>query len=419
MELVIFSALDGLQRACEERCGLAVISVSQPSQFEQLLAREAVTIGYLDSSRGTPLAELQALIAAAQRANRQVLVGLHGPARLAAAELRSTGIAVSDERDSGRLADWIAQQIGLPAAPAPRLPLIAVAAAKGGIGKTFVTAVLAEGLRRRGLHVLVWDSDLANPGLVPLFRVPASAPSYLSLIAAGPTAWQADAVAALVYQPPATRADAQGWGRIDLLLGTRGVAEPDDDLRLSDWQAICRAISALGTYDVVLVDTPPDYLRRPYATHILASGGWIVLPTPPGARERNGVTHLLEHVRRTVATAFNRCVLWPIEPEHGVQVAAGDAARRLAEQYAPTAQLTTLPRVPQLAGLADTLDEYVALLDLSPHGHFSSAVHQAVEQLCALIGLQPRRPMPPAGFWQRLREVALVRPREHDERRQV
>ena len=416
MELVIFSALDGLSRACEARCGAAVISVSQLGLLERLLLQDAPQTCYLDTTRGTPPAELRALIATAQRAQVRVLVGLHGPARLAADSLRAAGVPVCEEHDAQRVAEWIAQQAGITVPPVVRRPVIAVAAAKGGIGKTFVTAVLAEGLRRRGLHVLVWDCDLANPGLVPLFRVPASAPSYLTLSAAAPAGRQVDALAGLIYQPPATRADAQGWGRLDLLLGARGVAEPDDDLRLIDWQAVCAAIGGLSAYDVVLVDTPPDYLRRPYATHILQHDGWVILPAPPGARERNGVAHLLEHFRRTVTAPFERCVLWPVEPEQGVQAAAADSAGRLAEQYAPTAQLNTLPRVPQLAGLADELEEYTALLDLSPYGRFSTAVHQAVEQLCGLIGLQPRRPMPMLGFWQRVRDAALAR-RDLTERR--
>ncbi len=416
MELIIYSGLEGLQRACELRCGGAVISVSQAGLLERLLTQETIQACYLDTSRGLPLAELEALAAAAQRRRTRVLVGLHGPARIAAAGLRAAGIAVCEERDVTRLADWIAGQLGITAMPAAGIPLIAVAAAKGGIGKTFVSAALAEGLRRRGLHVLVWDSDLANPGLVPLFRVPASAPSYLTLIN-GAAGSHAEALTTVIHRPAATRGDAQGWGQLDLLLGARGVAEPDDDLRLADWQTICSALPGIAPYDAVIIDTPPDYLRRPYATHVLQSGGWVILPTPPGARERNGVTHLLEHFRRTTTAPFQRCVLWPIEAEHGAAAAPAETARRLAAHYPPTAQLPTLPRVAQLAGLADELEEYVALLDLSPHSLFSSAVHQAVEQLCALIGIQPRRPMPSSGFWQRLREAALPRPRETAERR--
>jgi hypothetical protein len=44
----------------------------------------------------------------------------------------------------------------------------------------------------------------------------------------------------------------------------------------------------LPDYDILLIDTSPDYLKRPYPTHVLQSGGYVVLPAPPGNRERMG-----------------------------------------------------------------------------------------------------------------------------------
>ncbi|NTV64154.1 MAG: P-loop NTPase, partial [Oscillochloris sp.] len=229
MELVIFSALDGLQSHAESLRGLAVLTPSQIDQVQRLLGGEYPPDAlYIDDSRSLALADLWRTTALAQQAGVRVLLNLYGPARAALNDAQSAGIATASEADPAAVAAWIGAQLGLRAAGGTARPaVVAVGAAKGGIGKTFATCVLAEGLRRRGLRVLVWDSDISNPGLVPAFRVPSSAPSYLHLIQRGPAHWGPDDIRPFIYTPDDTRSGSAGWGAIDMLIGSHSVARAE------------------------------------------------------------------------------------------------------------------------------------------------------------------------------------------------
>ncbi|WP_298819241.1 ParA family protein [uncultured Chloroflexus sp.] len=406
MELIIFSAIEGLQTEVEQLRDVAVLAPSRIDQVQRLLTgSRPPDVVYLDDSRGTPLADLWDLTARAQQVGARVLLGLAGPARAALPDALAAGLPATAERNPALLADWIGAQIGRRrGSGAQRLPMIAIGAAKGGIGKTFVTCILAEGLRRRGLDVLVWDSDISNPGLVPAFRIPASAPSYLHLVQRGPSHWNPAGIQPFIFQPEHTRANQQGWGRIDLLIGSHAVARAENDLRLPDWQGLYQGISGLEGYDVVLIDTPPDYLRRPYATHVLQAGGSVVLPTPPGTRERMGVGHMLEHFTELIPERLERCKLLFMEPERGVTVTVSMVADLFSRRYPRVGSVGVLPREPRLASLADEHDGYISMLDLGPQSRFARATHQVVESLCAHTGLQPRLPVPQVGWWARLRE---------------
>ncbi|MEI7771471.1 MAG: ParA family protein, partial [Chloroflexales bacterium] len=162
MELVIFSALEGLQARAEALRDLAVLAPSRLDQVHRLLSGERPPDAlYLDDSRGVPLPDLWRSAAIAQQAGARVLLNLYGPARAALNDAQSAGIAAVSLADADGVAAWIGAQLGLDTTGGPqRLPVVAVGAAKGGIGKTFATCVLAEGLRRRGLRVLVWDRDI-------------------------------------------------------------------------------------------------------------------------------------------------------------------------------------------------------------------------------------------------------------------
>lgn len=290
MELVIFSALEGLQAEAEALRDLAVLAPSRLDQVARLLGGDRPPDAlYLDDSRGVALPDLWRTIAAAQQAGARVLLNLIGPARAAMGDAQSAGIPAVSLGDPAAVAAWIGEQLGLsPGAGAGPLPVVAVGAAKGGIGKTFATSVLAEGLRRRGLRVLVWDSDISNPGLVPAFRVPSSAPSYLHLIQRGPAQWNPTGIRPFIYAPEQTRGGGEGWGAIDFLIGSHSVARAENDVRLPDWQGFFAGVAAIDGYDLLLVDTPPDYLRRPYATHVLQQGGAVILPAPPRRPRAHG-----------------------------------------------------------------------------------------------------------------------------------
>jgi hypothetical protein len=405
MELVLFSAIENLQPQLETYRDLAILNPSRVDQVLRLLGGERPPDAlYLDDSRALPVAELWRLVTAAQGAQVRVFVNLFAGGLALLNDARSIGLPTTSEREPATVAAWLAEQLGLAARVASgRLPVLAVGAAKGGIGKTFATCLLAEGMRRRGLNVLVWDSDISNPGLVPAFRVPSSAPSYLHLVQRGPSAWSPGGIQPFIFQPEQTQASASGWGRIDFLIGSHTVAKAENDVRLPDWQGLYSGVTQLDGYDLLLIDTPPDYLRRPYATHALLSGGFVVLPCPPGARERMGVAHLLEHFRDHSPERLDACMLLFMEPERGVVTKIRDILPLFASRYPEVRALGTLPRAPRLASMADEHDGYVSMLDLGPATPFSQAAHRVVDSLCVQVGLAPRCPMPTVGGWAALR----------------
>ncbi|NTV64830.1 MAG: ParA family protein, partial [Oscillochloris sp.] len=187
-----------------------------------------------------------------------------------------------------------------------------------------------------------------------------------------------------------------------MLIGSHSVARAENDVRLPDWQGFFDGVIAAEGYDLVLIDTPPDYLRRPYATHVLQQGGTVILPAPPGARERMGVGHLLDHFLAHAPNRLDNCLLLFMEPERGSTTSVSEVAGLFARRYPQVQALGSLPRSPRLASMADESDRYVSMLDLGPHSGFSQATHRVIDTLCRRIGLTPRLPMPRIHPWQRL-----------------
>jgi cellulose biosynthesis protein BcsQ len=404
MELLVFSALEGLGALLDGYRDLAVLAPSRIEQVGRLIGGDRPPQAlYLDDSREVPPAELWRVVVAAQQAQMRVLLNLSGSGRALVNDARGVAIPTLSERDPQAVAAWIGTQLDLkPHGSGGQLPVICVAAAKGGIGKTFATTMLAEGMRRRGLHVLVWDTDISNPGLVPAFRIPASAPSYLHLIQRGMAQWGERGLLSFIYQAEHTRANAAGWGRIDFLVGSHSVARVEHDVRLPDWQQLYRNVVALSGYDLLLIDTPPDYLRRPYATHALQSGGSVVLPCPPGARERMGVGHMLDHFREHMPDRLDACMVLFMQPERGVTASVNEVRHLFHQRYPQVRSLGVLPREPRLASMADENDSYQTMLDLGPYSPFAASVHRVVDTVCQQIGLNPPLPMPQAGLWANL-----------------
>ena len=401
MEILLFTNIDGLPNRIEQFRDLSVLAPSKVEQAVRLLASERPPqILYLDDSRAIPAADMWRLIQTAQAAEARVLVNLFSTSQAMRGDVQNSGIPVMSSGDAEQVAAWVGEQLNQVArAGNGRLPVVAVGAAKGGIGKTFATGVLAEGLRRRGLNVLVLDGDISNPGLVPAFRVPSSAPSYLHLVQRGPSAWTPGGIQPFIYQPDHTQPTSTGWGRIDFLIGSHTVARAENDVRLPDWQGLYSGITQLDGYDLLLLDTPPDYLRRPYATHALMSGGFVILPSPPGARERMGVGHLLEHFREVAPDKLDRCALLFMQPERGAITQVKDVVAALAARYPQVRALGTLPRAPRLASLADEHDGYLSMLDLGANTPFAQSVHRIVDSLCVTVGVTPKLPMPRISMW--------------------
>ena len=395
IELLIVSNTPGLAEALHGYAGLQVSSLPSLARVKSIVGSEQPPQAiYVEDTRGT-LTELWDVIRAAQARHVPVLLGLQSVGLTHLTDFVETGLAVSDARDTSALADWIGTQLGLRKLAAAGQVTIAIAGAKGGIGKTLVVAMLAEGLKRRGLKVLIVDGDLSNSGIVPTFRIPSGFPSYLYLKNDGLGAFTPANVQRHIY-----RHDASG---IHFLLGSEETANPLD-LNLGEWQAMMQAVRALDGYDVVLLDTGPEIKKRPYAIDAARTGGYVVLPTPPGRKERAGVGNALRVFEQHTPDLTDRCLLLYMEPERGVTVSVDRVAPLFAQTWPKARTLGMLPRAPKQVSMADEEgDRYLSPLDIAPHSRFTRAVHRIVEDLCVQTGLKPVLPMPKSSLWQRFR----------------
>ena len=395
MELLIVSTTPGLAEALAGYQGLQVSSLPSLARARSIVASEQPPGAiYVEDTRGT-LPELWELVRVAQSRHIPVLLGLQSVGLAHRADFLDAGLPVTELRESGELAEWIGQALGARKLAAARQVTIAIAGAKGGIGKTLVVAMLAEGLKRRGLNVLVVDGDLSNSGLVPTFRIPSGFPSYLYLKSEGAGAFTPANVRRQIF--------AHAASGIHFLLGSEETASPLD-FTLGEWQALMQAVRALDGYDVVLVDTGPEIKKRPYAIDVARSGGYVVLPTPPGRKERAGVGNALRVLEQHTPDLTDRSFLLFMEPERGVTVAIERIAPLFARSWPRARTLGTLPRAPRQVSIADEEgDRYLSPLDVAPHSAFTRAVHQLVDALCHQTGLTPPLPMPRSSLWQRLR----------------
>jgi cellulose biosynthesis protein BcsQ len=396
MELVVVTNMPGLPESLQSFEGLQVSSLPSLARARSIVVSDQPPQAlYVEDTRGT-LNDLWEVIRAAQSKQVPVLVGLQSVGLMHMTDFMDAGLRVSDARDTSTLAGWIGEQLGMRrlAATAGQVT-VAVAGAKGGIGKTLVVAMLAEGLKRRGLQVLVVDGDLSNSGLVPTFRIPSGFPSYLYLKSEGLGAFTPANIRRHIYQHQASG--------IHFLLGSEETANPLD-LNLGEWQAMMQAVRALDGYDVILVDTGPEIKKRPYAIDTARSGGYVILPTPPGRKERAGVGNALRVFEQHTPDLTDRCFLLYMEPEKGVTVTVDRVAPLFRQTWPKAHALGILPRAPRQVSMADEEgDRYLSPLDVAPHSKFSRAVHHMVDALCAQTGLRAPLPKPKSSLWQQLR----------------
>ncbi len=199
--------------------GLHVASLPSLSRVTSIVDERPAAPGDLRRRHQRHLRLSCGTSSARRRASRcAVLVGLQSVGLIHMSDFVDAGLQISDARDATTLAEWIGAQLGLRKMAAAGQVTIAIAGAKGGIGKTLVVAMLAEGLKRRGLKVLIVDGDLSNSGLVPTFRIPSGFPSYLYLKQDGLGAFTPANVRRHVYTH-----EASG---LHFLLGSEETANP-------------------------------------------------------------------------------------------------------------------------------------------------------------------------------------------------
>ncbi len=113
--------------------------------------------------------------------------------------------------------------------------VIAVMSGKGGVGKSFLTALLAVELARRGIKVGILDADITGPSIPRLFGLPAGglrgssqgilpAASKLGIRVVSTNLLVADEDTAVIWRGPMISATIQQfwnevlWGKLDVLL---------------------------------------------------------------------------------------------------------------------------------------------------------------------------------------------------------
>jgi MinD-like ATPase involved in chromosome partitioning or flagellar assembly len=355
---------------------------------------------YVEDTRGT-ISDLWSAVHAAQTRGIPIFVGVHSVALMEQRDFEDAGIPVTGARDAAAIAAWLGDQLHVQRrASAGGQKLIAVGGAKGGIGKTLLVALLAQGFQQRGLKVLVVDGDLSNSGLVPTFRLQSGFKSYLGIRDEGAAGWTPANVRSRI-----THHRESG---IDFLLGGEETANAQD-LLLPQWQAFMQAVRGLHEYSVVILDTGPEFLKRPYALIAVRDGGIAVLPVPPGRKERSGAGNALRVFQSHTPDLTDRCHLVYMAPEKGVTVSVKDIAPLFAQNFPQAPVLGVLPRAPKVVSVADEDgDRYISPIDVAPHSTFSRAVYGLVETLCQRLDIKTPQPTPRSTWWQRLRGEQVV-----------
>jgi MinD-like ATPase involved in chromosome partitioning or flagellar assembly len=391
-EILVVTRVAGLVDALQGYEGVRMTSAQRLEFASRLLTSEQPPEAlYLEDSCGT-VAELWDIVRAAQGHRIPILVATHGPAVAAQADLIAAGLAVTEERQPAQVAAWIASQLGLRArAAASGQVTIAVAGAKGGIGKSLVVQVIAEGIAMRGGRVLVVDGDISNSGVRPTFHIPSGAKTYVTLREDGARAWEPDNVR--------SRITAHSESGLHFLLAGED-STLGQDLYVTDWQNFMSAVRSLDEFDVVVLDTGPELLKRPYALDAANNGGLVIFPTPPGSKERTGVGNALRLF--STYNLLDRCALLYMEPEKGVTVGVKDIAPRFRAAFPTIREIGTLPRSPRQVSLAAEADRYLSPLRIEPHSRFTRQAHALVDAICTVARVTLPAPMPRSSLLGRI-----------------
>lgn len=392
LELLVLAATPGLQGALESYNGVSVISGRRYDYaLRQLASAQPPRAIYLEDTLGD-LADLRQVITTAQRQSIPVLLGLFGVGLPLHDDFADSGIPVATENSTPDLPAWIAEQLGLTRRAVAQTTMIAIGGAKGGVGKTLLTHVIAAGLLRRGVEVLVVDGDVANSGLRSAFKIAPGAPTYIDLLQSGPGAFKPERVRRHIY-----RHQPSG---LHFLLGPEDAVN-NEDLKNSDWEALMQTLRTMGDFPVVLLDTGPEMKKRPYALNCAAGGGYAIFPTPPSRQERDGVGQALRIFEYGMDRDLTeRCFLIYMEPEKGVTMTIERIRPAFQETFPNVREIGVLPRAPRQVSTAVEHGRYICPLDVMSHSAFTWSVHRLVDTLCRCTAITPPQPLPRRSFWQ-------------------
>jgi len=403
LEIVICSTTPKLTTTLEQYTNVTVLTVPTLDTAQRLLMDTTKLPGavYLEDTSGT-LPALHHAVEVARQRGVPVFVGLQRAGKLNRSDFEDASVSaiVADDGtgdlDASTIATFLAHQLMLHKRAGGRPQAqIAIGGAKGGVGKSLVTSLLAEVSTRVGLQTLVIDSDLSNTGLQSIFRFRSGLRTYTDLARRTNHAYGPDELRDYIYTDHASG--------IHFLLGAEDAADSEADLLMSQWDVFMHAVRNLGDYDVVLVDTGPELRKRPYIVSVAKDGGVVVLPTPPGRKEREGAGKALRVMQAQDRDLTSRCYLLMVAPEAGIDVVPQRVAAQFLATFPDLHYLGELPRAARLISRADEPEQYMCPLDLAPHSTFARAVYGVAEHLYGALALTPPVALPKPTLWQRLR----------------
>jgi Mrp family chromosome partitioning ATPase len=250
--------------------------------------------------------------------------------------------------------------------------VLAVVSGKGGVGKSLVSALLANALRRAGHRVGVLDADItgpsipkmyfpngAQPGSSPLAMLPAQSRTGISVMSINLLLEQQDQ--AVIWRGPLVgRAIQQFWG--DVLWGTLDYLVVDLPPGTSD--ASLTVMQSLPLSGVVLVTSPQDLAgmvvrKAAQMAHqlgipilgLVENMSYFTCPDTGKQHELFGPSHAKETAAVVGVPLLGRL---PIDPEIARLCDAGRIEEYAGEAFAPIAdQLVALAapaRAPALPG---------------------------------------------------------------------
>lgn len=397
-EIIIVSSVVGLGDALNTYDGVKPLVLPNMNRVASMItSEEPPNAVYIEDTRGTR-EDILHVVAAAQSRHIPVYIGIQGTGQNYAQDLIDAGMLVTFERDVASLSSWVAQQLGArKRVSSSHQRIVSIASGKGGSGKTTLLVSLAEALTFRSVRVLIVDGDISNSGVNAAFHVPSGVATYPQIKRDGASGWTPTNIRSYIYK--------HEQSGIDLLIGgdATGIAE---DLSLQDFRYFMQGVHELDEYDVVLLDTGPELLRRPYAAFaVYDHGGYVIIPVPPGRKEREGAGNLLQ----SLAVGFpdrgdlsDHALLVLIEPEKDYDARVADIAPLFGRKFPNAKILGTMPRDPQLISSVSEAEQYVSALQVGPHRRLTRELHNMADALCQVLTISPTLPKPQATAWERL-----------------
>ncbi len=401
MDILLITTIAGLDSAVNAHEGARCMTVPASDWATRIIISDRPPQAiYADDTVLTPH-EIATLIQLAESRRLPIAVNLVSTPS-GVDDVATSGIAVISERDASKIATFIGRTFGLRARAGKRAATIALGGSKGGIGKSTITWLLAEGLRRRNLRTLIIDGDNSNSGIVPKFRIPSGFKTYAWLLdsGAGTAAFTAKAVRDIIYHH-----EPSG---IDFLLGSEDATNPAD-LTTPTFDLLYRKAVEIDQHDVIFGDTGPDIKKRPYAVQMAMEGATLVLPCPPDPEDVAGAYNALMHAQSH--GVLDRCRLLFMEAEKGsVFTSQNSDISALIAHFPTVPVLGTLPRAAHIISHAKQVrDAYITPYDIAPHSVLIRTCHAIVDALIAEHGLAAA-PRPQSSLWQRLRGERVVMP---------